>query len=56
MNTPTVVITHHFGGTDAQPLADSSNATVYDVDMWHRARWPDFIAQLSESGVGDIVF
>jgi hypothetical protein len=55
MNTPTVVITHHTGGTDTQPLADSSYATVKDIDSWHRARWPEFIAELSESGVGDIV-
>lgn len=46
MNKPIVVITHHFGGTDAFPLADSSNATVADVDSWHRARWPDFRSSL----------
>lgn len=42
MNTPTVIITHHTGGTDANPLADSSFATVDDVNSWHYARWPDF--------------
>jgi len=45
MNIPTVVITHHTGGTDANPLADSSNATVQDVDSWHKARWPGFISR-----------
>ena len=44
-NTPTVVITHHTGGADAQPLADSSNATVQDVDSWHKQRWPGFISR-----------
>ncbi len=46
MNNPIVVITHHTGGTDAYPLADSSNATVLDVDKWHRARWPTFRSAL----------
>jgi hypothetical protein len=46
MNKPTVVITHHTGGTDRNPLADSSNATVFDVDMWHKKRWPGFISRL----------
>ena len=34
MNRPTVVITHH-----ALSRADH---TVEDVDMWHKARWPEF--------------
>lgn len=46
MNIPTVVITHHTGGTDAQLLADSSFATVKDIDSWHRARWPEFRSSL----------
>ena len=45
MNKPTVVITHHTGGTDANPLADSSNATVSAVDSWHKTRWPGFISR-----------
>ncbi len=45
MNTPTVIITHHTGGTDANPLADSSFATVADVNEWHKARWPEFISR-----------
>jgi hypothetical protein len=46
MNTPTVIITHHCGGTDAAPLADSSFATVNDIDAWHKARWPEFYSSL----------
>jgi N-acetyl-anhydromuramyl-L-alanine amidase AmpD len=44
-NKPTVVITHHTGGTDAQPLADSSNATVTAIDSWHKQRWPGFTSR-----------
>lgn len=36
-NNPTVIITHHTGGTDAQPLADSSNYTVEQCDRDHKA-------------------
>jgi hypothetical protein len=46
MNYPSVIITHHTGGTDANPLADSSFATVKDIDSWHRARWPEFRSSL----------
>lgn len=45
MNTPTVVITHHTGGTDANPLADSSFATAVDINAWHKARWPEFVSR-----------
>lgn len=45
MNTPTVVITHHTGGTDTSPLADSSFATVADINKWHKSRWPEFISR-----------
>jgi len=45
MNKPTVVITHHTGGSDAFPLADSSNATVASVNSWHKQRWPGFISR-----------
>jgi hypothetical protein len=37
MNTPIAVITHHTGGTDANPLADSSNYTVEQCDRDHLA-------------------
>ncbi len=42
MNKPTVVITHHSGGTDANPLLDTSNHDVHVIDAWHKTRWPDF--------------
>lgn len=44
-NKPTVIITHHTGGTDAQPLANSSYATVADIDSWHKLRWPGFTSR-----------
>lgn len=39
MNRPTFLIVHHFGGTDADPLADTSNQTVEVVNEWHRQLW-----------------
>ena len=45
MNKPTVIITHHTGGTDAQPLADSSNATAQGINRWHKLRWPTFVSR-----------
>lgn len=36
MNKPIVIITHHAGGTDANPLADSSNYTVAQCDQDHK--------------------
>jgi len=35
---PEYIIVHHSGGTDAQPLADSSNYTVALCDRDHKAR------------------
>lgn len=35
---PEYIIIHHSGGTDAQPLADSSNYTVKQCDADHKAR------------------
>lgn len=45
MNTPTVVITHHTGGTDANPLLDTSSHTVGIINEWHKTRWPNFISR-----------
>lgn len=45
MNSPTVVITHHTGGSDQYPKADTSNATVADINSWHKSRWPEFISR-----------
>lgn len=39
-NTVEYLILHHAGGTDAQPLADSSNYTVKQCDADHRIRFP----------------
>lgn len=35
-NTPKYIIVHHTGGTDADPLADTSSQTFEAVDAWHR--------------------
>lgn len=52
LNKPTKIIVHHFGGTDANPLADSSNATTQDVDSWHKARWPGFTSSKFKNDKG----
>lgn len=38
-NRPKEIILHHTGGTDAQPLADSSNFTVKQCDELHRVKF-----------------
>lgn len=43
MNTPKYIIVHHTSGTDANPLADTSNHTAKDVDTWHKAKGWDGI-------------
>lgn len=43
MNIPKWLIVHHTGGTDANPLADTSNHTAEQVDAWHRAKGWDGI-------------
>jgi len=35
-NKPEFLIVHHTGGTDANPLADTSHHTFKIVDAWHR--------------------
>lgn len=37
-NFPTWIIVHHTGGTDANPLADTSHHTAKDVEKWHLAK------------------
>lgn len=37
MNKPIAIISHHTGGTDADPLADSSRYTVEQCDRDHKA-------------------
>jgi N-acetyl-anhydromuramyl-L-alanine amidase AmpD len=39
MNRPKFLIVHHTGGTDADPLADTSNHTFEIVDDYHRQLW-----------------
>ena len=36
---PYKLILHHTGGTDANPLADTSNHTARQVNNWHRQKW-----------------
>lgn len=43
MNKPKYLICHHGGGTDANPLADTSSHTAAQVDAWHRAKGWDGI-------------
>ena len=38
-NNPIKVIIHHTGGTDADPLADTSNQTFEIVEAYHQQRW-----------------
>jgi len=37
---------HHFGGLASNPLASTQYLTVYDIDIAHKSRWPDFISQM----------
>lgn|SRR3990167_11515514 len=39
MSTPRYIFCHHIGGTDANPLYDSSNQTFEFIDEYHRQRW-----------------
>lgn len=39
MNRPEYLIVHHFGGTDNDPLANTSNHTAEMVNEWHRQLW-----------------
>lgn len=37
MNTPKYLIIHHTGGTDKNPLLDTSNHTMETVDAYHKS-------------------
>lgn len=37
MNKPEWIIVHHTGGTDSDPLADTSHHTAEIVDEWHKS-------------------
>lgn len=42
LNVPEFLIVHHTGGTDADPLADTSHHTFEVVKAWHLAKgWED---------------
>lgn len=51
-NNPTKIIVHHTGGSDAQPLADSSGSTAQDIDSWHKERWPGFTSSQFKNDKG----
>jgi len=38
-NNPQYLIVHHGGGTDADPLANTSNHTAETINAWHRHLW-----------------
>src|SRR3990167_2886110 len=37
LNKPEIIIVHHTGGTDSNPLADTSHHTFEMVDKYHRS-------------------
>lgn len=39
MNIPKYIIVHHSGGSDSNPLMDSSNQTFEDVNEYHKQRF-----------------
>ena len=43
MNKPEYLIVHHTGGTDANPLADTSGQSFEIVDEWHKQKGWDKI-------------
>jgi N-acetylmuramoyl-L-alanine amidase len=43
MNTPKYIIVHHTGGTDKNPLADTSSHTAVQVDFYHKSKGWDGI-------------
>ena len=45
LNIPQYLIVHHCGGTDANPLEDSSNQTFETVDTYHKSLW-NFVSSL----------
>jgi len=43
LNTPKYLLIHHTGGSDAQPLLDTSNQTLEIVDAYHKSKGCDGI-------------
>lgn len=37
-NNPVWIVVHHGGGTDANPLLDTSNHTAKDMEAWHLSK------------------
>lgn len=50
-NIPTQFIIHHTGGTDDNPLADTSNHTFEMVDAYHKEKW----GGLTKSSIGNYI-
>lgn len=46
------IVIHHFGGTDADPLAKTGHLTEQDINNAHRSRWPDFPSEFNDSHIG----
>ena len=53
LNKPNKIIVHHTGGTDKEPMADSSYATAQDIDVWHKERWPGFTSKVFKNNKGE---
>ena len=49
-NTPIYLVVHHCGGTDTNPLADTSHHTFEMVDAWHRENPNIWLGELSTLG------
>jgi len=55
LNTPTKIIVHHTGGTDAYPLMDTSHHTIDDVRAWHLSKgWDDIGYHWFINKAGDV--
>lgn len=50
INKPEYIIVHHIGGSDAEPLADTSDQTFEDVNAWHRISPRVWLGKLSSLG------
>lgn len=46
MNRPAWIVVHHTGGTNTDPLADTSNHTPAIVNEHHKTLWPGFVSTL----------
>ena len=53
MNTPTKVIWHHSGGTDANPCLSTQGQNVNTIDNWHKTKWPGFQSTVYKNKAGE---